>query len=135
MEQRICHFSFKSTLSEKLNNSQWWSDVLLFLEFVNIVSILFYNFIEFIILLHTFLVFFFLDPKNKWFDRFHLVSFSDLLSDFPCATAISNLWSVCLEINTLTREDKSKERERLKTLATRVNLPGYFFACNNLYLV
>ena len=47
---------FKSMLSERLSRIQWESDVLVFWEFMNIVSILFYNFTEFIILLYTFLV-------------------------------------------------------------------------------
>ena len=47
---------FKFILSERLSNSLSGSVVLLFLEFTNIVSILFYNFVEFIILLCTFLV-------------------------------------------------------------------------------
>ena len=53
------HFSFKSILSARLSNSLKDSDVLLFLEFRNMVSILYYNFTEFIILLYTFLVIFF----------------------------------------------------------------------------
>ena len=56
----------KFTLSERLNNSLWRSEVLLFYEFINIVSILYYNCIEFIILLHT---------KNIRLDGFHLVNF------------------------------------------------------------
>ena len=47
---------FKFNFSERLSNSLWGSDVLLFLEFINIVSILFYNFIEFIVVLYTFLL-------------------------------------------------------------------------------
>ena len=50
---------FKSILSARLSNSLKDSDVLLFLEFRNMVSILYYNFTEFIILLYTFLVIFF----------------------------------------------------------------------------
>ena len=50
---------FKFILSVRLSNSLCGSDVLLFLEFINIVPILFYNFIEIIILLYTFLVIFF----------------------------------------------------------------------------
>ena len=47
---------FKYNLSERMNNSLWGSDDLLFPDFINIVSIMFYSLIEFIILLHTFLV-------------------------------------------------------------------------------
>ena len=50
---------FKFILSVRLSNNLCGSDVLLFLEFINIVPILFYNFIEIIILLYTFLVIFF----------------------------------------------------------------------------
>ena len=60
-------FLFKFILSERFNNSLLRSDVLLFPEFINIVSIRFYNFMEFIILLHTFLVIFLIDTKNKKF--------------------------------------------------------------------
>ena len=47
---------FKFILSERSSNSLCGSDVLLFEEFINIVSILFYNFIELIVLFYTFLV-------------------------------------------------------------------------------
>ena len=45
---------FKFIFPERLSNSLWGSDVLLFSEFINVVSILFYNVIEFIILLYVF---------------------------------------------------------------------------------
>ena len=53
-----CYLSllFKFILSERLSNDLWGADVLLFSEFINIVSILFFRFIEFIILFYTFLV-------------------------------------------------------------------------------
>ena len=47
---------FKFILSERLSNSLRGSDVLLFSEIINMVSILYYNFIEFIILLYTLLL-------------------------------------------------------------------------------
>ena len=43
---------FKFILSLRLSNNLWESDVLLFSKFIKIVSVLFYNFIEFIILLY-----------------------------------------------------------------------------------
>ena len=55
---------FKFILSERLSNSLSGSDVLLHSEFIDIVSIVVYNFIEFIILLYNFLEFLFLDTKN-----------------------------------------------------------------------
>ena len=50
---------FKFILSVKLSNSLWGQSILLFLEFINVVSILFYNLIGFIMLLYTFLVTYF----------------------------------------------------------------------------
>ena len=47
---------FKFILSTALGNSLRGSDILLFLDFINIVFILFYNFFEFIISLYTILV-------------------------------------------------------------------------------
>ena len=68
-------FLFKFILFERLSKSLWGSSVLLFPDFINIVPILFYNFVEFIILLYTFLVISF--TLNKEFKKFwfHLVSF------------------------------------------------------------
>ena len=45
---------FKFILSERLSNSLYSSDVLLFSEFINIVPILYYTFIEFTVFLYTF---------------------------------------------------------------------------------
>ena len=50
---------FTFILSKRYSNSHWGSDVLLFSEFINIVYILLYNFIGFIILLYAFLVIYF----------------------------------------------------------------------------
>ena len=55
---------FKFILSEKLSNSLCGSDVLLILEFLNIVSSFFYNFIEFILFLYTLLVISFAQYKE-----------------------------------------------------------------------
>ena len=55
---------FKFVLPVRLSNSLIKSDVLVFFEFIDIVSFLFYNFIEFIILLDTFLVTFFASYKE-----------------------------------------------------------------------
>ena len=54
-DKAIYHITlfFKFILSERLSNVMWGSDDLLFPEFINIVSILFYDFILFIILLYT----------------------------------------------------------------------------------
>ena len=55
---------FKFTLSVRLSKSLRGSDALLFSEFINIVSILFHKFNEFIVFLYTFL---FLDRNNMRF--------------------------------------------------------------------
>ena len=82
-------FLLKSVLSVKLSNSLQGSDVLLFLEFIIIVFI--FEFIEFIILLYTFLVISF-DQYNKCIiSLISFSKFSDVLPDFNCARAISNL--------------------------------------------
>ena len=60
IKQFICHFYLNFFYPEILSNSLRKCDILLFLEFINIASILFYKFIEFIIMLCTFLVIFFL---------------------------------------------------------------------------
>ena len=62
-------------MSERLSNSLWGPNVLLFLEFINILSILFYNFIELIILLYTFLVISLAQHKEYiiWWISFFLV--------------------------------------------------------------
>ena len=64
--------------------------MLLFLEFTNIVSILFYKFIEFIILLYTFLVISFFRYKEYMIWRISFSKFSDMLPAFTYAKAIGN---------------------------------------------
>ena len=75
-------------LSERLSNSLWGSDVLLFLEFTNIASFLFYNFIGFTILLYTSLVISFAWYKEYMISRISFSKFSDVLPAFTCAKAI-----------------------------------------------
>ena len=71
---------FKFIVSERLSNSLCASDVLLFSEFTNIVAILFYNFIEFIILLYAFLVIFFSFYKEYMICPISFSKFSDVLT-------------------------------------------------------
>ena len=87
-------FIFKSTFSERLSNSLLGSDVL-FLECINIVSILFYNFTEFIILLYTFLVISFARYK----EYIYLIGFSKFSEVLP---AFGNLWSIYLRVKILS---------------------------------
>ena len=81
----------KFILSLRLSNNLWGSDVLLFLEFINIVPILFYNFIEFIILLYTFLVIFLARFKECMIWRILSSKFSDVLPTVTCARAIGSV--------------------------------------------
>ena len=92
---------FKFVLSERLSNSLWGSVVLLFPEFINIVSILFYNLIEFIILLYKFLVIYFAQSQKYSICMISFCKFSDVLPVFTWASAIGNLWCICLRIKTL----------------------------------
>ena len=97
---------FKFILSERLRNSLWGSDVLLLQEFIHIVSILFYNCIEFIILLCNFLVI----PLSRYKEYICLISFSkfsNVLPAFICTSAIGNLWSIWLGVNILSCIAKS----------------------------
>ena len=96
----LVDITFKSILSEMLSNMLLGSDVLLFSEFINIVSILFYNFIE-LILLYTFLVIYFARYKEYITCLTSFLMFSDVLSAFICARVIGNLWSICLGVNIL----------------------------------
>ena len=67
---------FKFILPERLSNRLWGQDVSLFLKFINIVFLLFYNFIEFIMLLYTLLVISFAQYKEY---IICLISFSNYL--------------------------------------------------------
>ena len=101
---------FKYILSVRLSNSLPGSDGLLFSEFINIVSILFYNFIEFVILLYTFLVIYFARCREYIICLISLSKLSDVLLALTCARAIGNLWSICLGVKILIHVAKSKGR-------------------------
>ena len=79
IQKHIYHF-FLKIFFERLSNSPRGSDVLLFLEFINIVSFLFYNLIEFILLFYTFLVSSFARYKEY---MICLISFSKLSDVLP----------------------------------------------------
>ena len=93
---------FNFILSVRLSNNLWGSDILLFSEFINIVFTLFYNFIEFIILLYTFLVISFARYKEYIIYLISFSKFSDVLPALTCVRAIDNLWSICLGVNILS---------------------------------
>ena len=81
---------FKVILSVRLSNSLRGSDDLLFLEFINKVSILFYNFTEFILLLNSLLVISFSQYKKYIIRLISFSKFTDALPAFTCAPAIGN---------------------------------------------
>ena len=103
IKQRLS-LPFKSIFSERLINSLWGSDDLLFSEFINIVSILFYNFIEFIIFLYTFSVIYFIPYKRYIICLISFSKFSDVLCAFICTSTVGILWNICLELNILKLE-------------------------------
>ena len=91
---------FQFVLSERLINSLWGSDVLVFSELMKIASVLFYNFVKFIILLYTFLIISFARYKEYEIYLVLFSKFSDVLPDFTCTSPIGNLCSICLGFNT-----------------------------------
>ena len=95
-------FTFKFVFSKRFSNSLWGSSILSFSEFISIASLLFYNFIEFIILLNTLLVIAFAQYKEYKICLISFSKFSDVLPAFTCASAIGNIWSICLGVNILS---------------------------------
>ena len=75
------------------------SEVLLFFEFINIVLILCYICIEFILSLHILLVISFDWHKEYIICLILLSKFSDILPAFTYAGTMGNLWNICLEFN------------------------------------
>ena len=95
-------FTFKFVFSKRFSNSLWGSSILSFSEFISIASLLFYNFIEFIMLLNTLLVIAFAQYKEYKICLISFSKFSDVLPAFTCASAIGNIWSICLGVNILS---------------------------------
>ena len=93
---------FKSILAERLSNSLWGSDVLLVLKLINIVLILFYKFIEFIIYYTHFLITSFALYKKDMIFLISFSKFSDVLQTFTFTRAIGNLWSIESRVNALS---------------------------------
>ena len=92
-------FLLKSILSIKLSNSLWGLDVLLFLEFMNVVFI----FVLYLWWIHC-IVINFLVVSFAWYKEYmiSLISFSkffDVLPAFTWTRVIGNLWSVFLGVN------------------------------------
>ena len=130
IKQHIYDFLLKFILSVRLRNSLWGSDVLLFLEFINIVFILFYNFVEFIMLFYTILEIYFAWYKEYMIWRISFSKCSDILPVFTLASAIGNLWSIWLGVSVLNC--LRSETLRSETLATRAKSNGcllLFYVC------
>ena len=89
----------KLTLYVRLSKSLWGLHVLLFFR-IHKYSI--HNFVEFIILLYTFLVIPFAWYKKYMIWRNLFSKFSDLLAAFTCTRAISKIKSICLGVNILS---------------------------------
>ena len=109
---------FKLILLVRLWNNLWGSNVLLFLELTNMVSILYCNFIEFVILLYTFLEISFSRYKEYIIWLISLVSCHFI---FRCITylylckcywqsVIDNLWNIFLGVNILSHVVKGEGR-------------------------
>ena len=97
-------------LSERLSNSLLGSDVLLISEFINILSILTYDLIEFIILFYTFLLLIFARYKKNMIYLISFDNFSVALPAFTYASAIGNLPRICLGFNIFSRIAKFEGR-------------------------
>ena len=96
---------FKFVLLERLSNNLRQPDVLLFPEFINILlSILYYNYIQLIILLYTFLSISFAQYKQYMICLISFRKFSGLLSPSTSVSAIGSLGTICLELDILRFE-------------------------------
>ena len=91
---------------------------------------MFYSFIEFILLLKTFLAFYLTCYKEYVIWRT-----SDVLLAFTCAGTIGNLWSICLEVNVLRDKNRSEGREWLKIFAMQTEILGSLSPWVDLCLV
>ena len=82
---------FRFISLQRLSNCLLGSDVLLFSEFINTVSILFNNFIELIILLYNFSLFSLGRYKEYVMFLISFNKFSDVFPAFSYASAIGSL--------------------------------------------
>ena len=94
-------FLFKSILSVKLNELVGVRCLTFFKIHKYNIHFWYYTFIEFIILLYTFLVISFAWYKKYMICLILFNMFSDVLPTFTCASAVGNLWSFCLGVNIL----------------------------------
>ena len=88
---------FQFLISERLINSRWGSHISFFLEFIDIVTILYYIFIGSIILLYT-LVASFARYEKYMICQISFSKFLDVLPGFTCVSSIGSLGIICLEV-------------------------------------
>ena len=100
------------------------------LEFINIVSTLFNNFTESILLFYVFLVTSFSRYKKYMICPILFNKFSDILPAFTCASAIGNLWSICLGVKTFCCLLKSRIVSTILTIFS-----GFSFSGISLWLM
>ena len=107
---------FGIILSGRLSNCLCRLGVSLFLEFINIVSTLHYNYIKLVMLLYTFLVIYFSQYKKYIIWMISFSKFSDVLLGFTYSSAISNFWRFCLSVSILSRFPITQLHWRFKLL-------------------
>lgn len=108
-------------MAARLSNSLSDSDVLLFSEFKNILSILYFNWICYIVVYFLLISFAWCKEYITWQISFN--KFLNALPAYTCARATFILWSICLGLHIL----------RLvwwQTLATQANSKGSPFSFN-----
>ena len=107
---RLKKVTYLSPLLSIFYLQYWGSDALLFFEFLNIASILLYNFIKVIILSYNFLVISLSRYKYYMIWQISFCKFSDVLPDFTSVSVIGNIWSTSLGVYFFSRVDKTEEK-------------------------
>ena len=96
---RYLRLLFNIIYSVRLSDSQWRSDVLLFLEFINIVFL----FVLYLYWIHYIFIYFFRNSfcsiKRYMICPISFNKISNVLPPFTCAKAIGSLWGVCLGLS------------------------------------
>ena len=106
---------FKFILSERLGNSLWGLDVLLFSEFINIILILYHNFIELFILLYAFPVISFAQYKEYITWQISISKFSYVFPAFTCGIAFFFNWdSLHVRLNSHYKAQSYKKKKHMK---------------------
>ena len=124
---------FKFILSAWLSNSLNGSDVLLFLEFIERVSILYFTFSEFIILLYTFLVISFVRYKEYMICWISFSKISDVLAGFTFAILIVIIQVLCYNLGIICLGFSILRLVWSETLATRAKSERCSFPWTDSY--